>query len=259
MNAIWSIALVVILEMIRRKDFYMLFFLTVVITLLMGSINIFHDDNIVRYLKELCLLLIWLSSLFMAIATAARQLPSEKENRTLFPLLAKPVSRAQLILGKYLGCWLTCGLALLVFYFFFGLMAASREHAWPLGHYFQAWSMHWAALSVIVAMSLLGSLVFAAPSSNGTICFVLIAGILTMGGYLNGVALAAQPPMSGIIYTIYYLIPHLEWSYNMQDLIIHEWPLVSWGVLLLAQAYMAVYTAIFLLAAWLVFRRRALN
>ena len=61
-----AIAGVVVLEIYRRKDFYVLFFLTALITLLMGSVNFFNQDKIVRYLKEICLFLIWISSLVIA-------------------------------------------------------------------------------------------------------------------------------------------------------------------------------------------------
>ena len=132
MNNIFAVAGVVIKELYRRKDFYVLFIITIVICLVMASVNIFNDDKIIRYLKELCLLLIWISSLVIAITTTARQIPAEREQRTLLPLLAKPLSRPQLIFGKFLGCWLACGLVLLCFYGFFGALAASREHAWPL-------------------------------------------------------------------------------------------------------------------------------
>jgi ABC-type transport system involved in multi-copper enzyme maturation permease subunit len=94
-----AIAKVVILEMYRRKDFYVLLALTVLITGLMGSVTFFDDPKVGRYLKEICLSLIWLSSLFIAIATMARQLPAERESRTIFPLMAKPVSRGQVLLG----------------------------------------------------------------------------------------------------------------------------------------------------------------
>ena len=129
MNTIFAMAVVVMKEMVRRKDFYVLFIITALITLVMGAINIFNDKTIAGYLKELALLLIWICSLVMAITASARQVYAEKENRTIFPLLAKPVSRAQFLLGKFLGCWLACGLALLVFYLFLGVVAASREHS----------------------------------------------------------------------------------------------------------------------------------
>ncbi|HTX20400.1 MAG TPA: ABC transporter permease subunit, partial [Candidatus Aquilonibacter sp.] len=112
MNEIFAVAGVVIKELYRRKDFYVLFILTVVICLIMASVNIYNDNEIIRYIKDLCLLLIWISSLVIAITTTARQIPAEREQRTLLPLLAKPLSRTQLILGKFLGCWLVCGLVL---------------------------------------------------------------------------------------------------------------------------------------------------
>ena len=88
-NNITAIAGVVIKELRRRKDFYVLFVLTALITLVMGSVSIFGEDKIVRYLKEVCLFLIWASSLVIAITTTARQIPTERENRTLFPLLER--------------------------------------------------------------------------------------------------------------------------------------------------------------------------
>src|SRR6516162_10421251 len=130
MNTVFAIASVVIKELYRRKDFYVLFVMTALITLIMGSVTFFNDPKIARYLKEICLLLIWISALVIAIATTARQIPAERENRAIFPLLAKPVTRAHVVVGKFLGCWLACGLALLVFYLFFGVISGSREHSW---------------------------------------------------------------------------------------------------------------------------------
>lgn len=259
MNEIFAVAGVVIKELYRRKDFYVLFILTVVICLIMASVNIYHDNEIIRYIKDLCLLLIWISSLVIAITTTARQIPAEREQRTLLPLLAKPLSRNRLIFGKFLGCWLVCGLVLLCFYTFFGALAASREHAWPLLNYFQAMFLHWVALGVVIALTLLGSLVFSAPSSNATICFVMVAGILCLGRYLDAVALAQPEPFRSIIYAVYFAIPHLEIPFEMRNLIIHDWPLIGWNFIGLDALYLLAYTAIFLVAACLVFRRKAVN
>lgn len=254
-----AIAKVVLLEMYRRKEFYVLFILTVVICLIMGSINIFNDKQVIRYLKELCLLLIWISSLIIAITMMARQIPAEKEQRTLLPLLAKPLSRTQLIVGKFLGCWMVCGLCLVCFYAFFGALAASREHAWPLLNYFQAAFLHWMALGVIVAFSLLGSLIFAAPSSNSTICFSVCAAIMCLGRYLDQIALSLHEPGRSIVYGIYYAIPHLEIPFEMRNLIIHDWPLIGWNFVALDALYLLVYMAFFLVAACILFRRKSIS
>ena len=258
LNNALAIGGVVIKELYRRKDFYVLFILTALLTLVLGSVNFFNEDKIVRYLKEICLFLIWISSLVIAITTTARQIPAEREQRTIFPLLAKPVTRPQLVVGKFLGCWLACGLSLLVFYFFFGVVSGSREHHWPVLNYFQAITLHWFMLGVVAAMTLLGSVVFAAPSSNNTITFVVVAGILLLARHLNKVALQLSEPWQSVVYGCYFAIPHLE-LFDVRDLIIHNFAVIPWLIWAAALAYATLYAAVFLAATCLVFRRQALN
>jgi ABC-type transport system involved in multi-copper enzyme maturation permease subunit len=252
-----AIAGVAIKELYRRKDFYVLFILTALITLVMGSVNVFHQEHVARYLKEICLFLIWASSLVIAITTTARQIPAERENRTLFPLLAKPVTRSQVVVGKFLGCWLASGIALVVFYFFFGLVSAAREHAWPLTQFFQAIVLHWFALGVVCAMTMLGSIIFAAPSSNNTITFVICVSILLVGRHLNKVALKCSEPVQTIVQALYFAMPHLE-LFDMRDLIVHDWGTVPWMIWLAALGYATVYAALFLGLACLAFRRKTI-
>jgi ABC-type transport system involved in multi-copper enzyme maturation permease subunit len=259
LNNIQAMAGVVVKELYRRKDFYVLFVLTALITLIMGSVNFFHENKIVRYLKEICLFLIWMSSLVIAITTTARQIPAEKEARTIFPLLAKPVTRNQLVLGKFFGCWLACGLTLVVFYTFFAIVSGAREHYWPLLNYFQAGIMHWFTLGIVTAMALLGSIIFAAPSSNNTITFVVVIGILFLGRHLDEVALQLSEPGQSIVSVAYFLIPHLEWAFDIRELIVHNRDLVSWAACMGALVYAVVYTALLLTATCLLFRRKAVN
>lgn len=258
MNIVFAIATVVIKELYRRKDFYVLFILTAVISLLMGSVNFFNEDRIVRYLKEISLLLIWVSMLVISITTTARQIPQECESRTIFPLLAKPLSRSQVVLGKFFGCWLACGMALSCFYLFFGLLVSSRETSWLILNYFQAAMLHWAMLAIVISFTLLGSLVFAAPSSNATICFIASVAVLLLGRYLNVIALQQPEPQSTLIYAFYYVIPHLE-LFDVRQLIIHNWPLIRWPVWLAAMLYAAAYTGFFLLAACWAFKRKVIT
>jgi ABC-type transport system involved in multi-copper enzyme maturation permease subunit len=258
MNTVFALAGVVIKELYRRKDFYVLFVLTAVITLLMGSVNLFHDPKISRYLRDICLLLIWVSALVIAIGTTARQIPAERENRTIFPLLAKPVTRGQVVAGKFAGCWLACGLTLVVFYLFFGIVSGSRESHWPVLQYVQALWLQWMMLGIVVGLVLLGSVVFTAPSSNATICFVVVLGILLLARHLNQVALQQAEPLRTVIYAAYFLIPHLEW-YDVRDFVVYDHGLIGWGDCALATLYAGVYGALVLFATWLLFRHKPLN
>lgn len=259
MNKIFAVAGVVIKELYRRKDFYVLFILTVLITGLMWFMKFFHDEHIVRFIKEICLLLIWICALVIAVTTAARQIPAERESRTIFPLLAKPISRWQVLTGKFLGCWAASGIALLVFYFFFGIVSASREHTFPLGAYFEALWLHWQLLGMVIALTMLGSVVLSF-AANLTIVFIVTIGILFVGGHLHRITIHMSEPSASILTIIYFLIPHFE-LFDMRDLIIHDWPLDPsiWLDTLLATLYGLAYSCFFLLAACLVFRRKALN
>src|SRR5215472_1275471 len=258
MNTVLALSEIVIKELYRRKDFYVLFVLTALITLVLAFANLFSDPRIVRYLKEVVLLLIWISALVIAITTTARQIPAERENRTIFPLLAKPVSRGQVIVGKFAGCWVACGIALVVFYLFFVVVSGSKENSWPWLSYLQGLWLQWVMLGVVIALVLLGSVVFTAPSSNATITFVIVVGILLLGRHLNQVALNQSEPLRTLVYTIYFLIPHLEW-YDIRDFVIYDQNLIAWWACGLATIYAILYTAMLLFATWLVFRRKALT
>lgn len=314
MNRSLAIAGVVIKEMYRRKDFYVLLFLTALLTIGLGAINFFNDPRIVRYLKEVCLLCIWICSLVICITTAARQIPAEKENRTIFPLLAKPVSRWEVILGKFLGCWFACGIALLMFYLFFAVVSEARGHGSGAGaaspataaavapstnnqpaaaglnpvapreeaddhdgdaheqhhheetaasrspwiNYLQALWLHWMMLGVVTAMVVLGSVVFAAPSSTNTICFISVTGIILLGEHLNKVALRLTEPSQLFLQLIYFLIPHLEW-FDIRDRVIYDHPPIPLLPCALASLYAVAYAGLFLFFTWLRFRRKGLT
>jgi len=259
MNKIFAVAGVVIKELYRRKDFYVLFILTVLITGLMWFMTFFHDEHIVRFVKEICLLLIWISTLAISVTTAARQVPAERESRTIFPLLAKPISRWHVLVGKFLGCWAASGIALVVFYAFFGIVSASREHTLPLGAYFEALWLHWQMLGIVIALTMLGSVVLSLEA-NITIIFIISVGLLVVGGHLHRLAGQMSEPSASILTAIYFLIPHLE-LFDMRELIIHDWPMDPsiWVDTLLVTLYGLAYMSFFLLAACLVFRRKALN
>ena len=258
MNRIAAIAQVVLLEMLRRKDVYVLLVITGGMTLLLGAVNIFNEAKMVRYIKELCLLLIWISSIVIAVTAAARQIPNERENRTLFPLLAKPVSRTEVLLGKFFGCWGASAAALLLLYLAFLLLTGLRSSDSPLLQYFQAYLLHTFALGVITALTLLGSMLFASVAANATVCFFMVAGILLFARYLKQFSTQMTEPAHSILLLLYYFIPHLE-VFDIRDLVIHSWPLIKWSSIASATLYGGAYIFIFLAAAAALFRRKAIN
>jgi len=259
MRTVLALAGLVITELYRRKDFYVLFVLVALLTLTTARAGFVQEAGARQIVGDLSLQLIWISSLVIAVAATARQLPAERERRTLFPLLAKPVGRGQFLAGKFLGCWLACGLALVVFYAFFVLISLFQGAAvtWLLLP--QAFWMHWGMLAIVVAMTLLGSLVFSAPSANATICFAAILAILVSGAHLHRIGAALPFPAGHLVTALYFLLPHLEWFYSLRErLVFHQDP-ISLADCLLGLTYAAAYAAALLTAAWMIFRRQTLT
>ncbi len=80
----------------------------------------------------------------------------------------------------------------------FWVMSASREHEWRVMNYFLCLWMQWMFLGVVIAMTLWGSLIFAAPSSNATIVLVVVLGILLLGRDFTLVA-ARLPKLMSLV------------------------------------------------------------
>lgn len=257
MNNALAVAQVVIKELYRRKDFYVLFVLTALMTLALGTMNFFNDDKIVRYLKELCLLLIWICTLILTIVTTARQIPAEKEQRTIFPLLAKPITRPEFLFGKFLGCWFASGIALVVFYLFFVVITSARAQALPSAVYFQGLWSHWMVLGIIASMTLLGSVTLSTAGVNTTISFIVSLGILWVGRHLGKVAQSLSEPGESLVYLIYFVLPHLEF-FDLRQMMVHDEP-VPWGAWFLSTLYGLVFILFFLLTTCVCFQRKRLN
>jgi ABC-type transport system involved in multi-copper enzyme maturation permease subunit len=96
----------VAIETIRRKEFYVLliFAAIYVVGLVLAAIVGVENEQTLLFLLNLGITFAYLSAHLLTIITAARQIPTEIENRTIYPLLAKPLSRDQYILGKWAAC-----------------------------------------------------------------------------------------------------------------------------------------------------------
>jgi hypothetical protein len=145
-----------------------------------------------------------------------------------------------------------------VFYVFFTLVSGSREQSWNVEATIKAVWLHWVMLGIVVSMVVFGSIVFSAPSSNVTICFIAVIGILGLGRYLHHVAVQQSEPVSILLTAIYFAIPHLEW-YDVRDFLVNDVHLASWADCGLATIYGVAYMGFFMCAAWVVFRRKTLT
>jgi len=111
----------VFLEIIRRKDIYLLLIISLMFFTGIFVMNLVGIENsaTATFLLNLGLSLAYFLAHILTIISASRQIPSELENRTIYSLLAKPVKRSQFYIGKWLAVSLT-GYAVLLFLMIIG-------------------------------------------------------------------------------------------------------------------------------------------
>lgn len=254
MNTVFLLAGVVWREVLRRKDVYVLFILLAALLLALLSVNAFGLASASRYVRDLGLLLAWLFSLVLTLTVTARQLPQEEQRGTIFTLLAKPVGRGQLVLGKWLGCWTVGAAATGLFYLLLAAVAAVQRAPLPAATALQAFGLHAALLGMVAALTLALStrLTHGAALTLGAVLAATAAALLPaiprLAGYADRLSAA-------VMLALYYALPHLE-LFDLRRRLVHDWGPAPAAVVAGVAAYGLAWVAIFLLAAWLGYRRK---
>lgn len=253
---ITAIGRVVLMELFRRRDVYAALILALVLLVPLTFINFFGVEGIVRHLREASLLLIWIFSIVITITTAARQFPGELQRRTIFPLLAHPVRRREVVAGKFFGSFAASGCALLLFYLCYAVLIGLRSGIWFNTVLGQAVFLHLLFVFLLTAMTLAGSLLLT-PAANITCCSLITVGMLLFGEKLPELAEEGATPVNWVIRSVHYVFPHFEF-YDSRVRLIHEWGSYDWSAVAMVLVYTVVYTLIFLILATLFFNRKKL-
>lgn len=98
-----SIVVNTLREAFRRKQAWVLLIITGVVMGCASMINVFDMEQQTTFAKLTPLIVIPFVTMVLSTFVAARQLPTEIRERTLYPLLAKPIRRWQWLLAKYIG------------------------------------------------------------------------------------------------------------------------------------------------------------
>ncbi|MDP8258007.1 MAG: ABC transporter permease subunit [Candidatus Aadella gelida] len=256
MKAICAIAGGMIKELIRKKDFYILLIFMLVLLGFLSYQKFFQIEGISRYVRDFGYSLLMFFSFIIAVTFAAKQLPSEIESRTIYPLLAKPLSRYTVILGKFCGSVMVAVSSFTIFYAIyvvFYAMGTEGKSFILLGQGYLLGILFLCMLSSIV-MFLAN---FMTMSANITLTFLLY---LTIGGFsdsLRGLVLFSKGIIAVLYGALYYLLPHLEF-FDLRIRITHAWdPLPTW-VVLSVTGYTFVYCFVLLFLAGYIFGRRKL-
>lgn len=218
-----------------------------------------------KIIKDLGLAAISWFGLLIAIFIGIGLVSKEVERRSVYALLAKPLTRGQFILGKYAG---------LVFTLVVNLSAMAVAFAAVLAYIDAVTSpavkAGWAApaldprLAIGVALTLAELMIVTAIALFfSTFSSPLLAALLTFGLWVAGHfnqdlrnfdAVLDVAPIVWLAKAVYYFLPNLA-PFNVRAEVAHGIDL-SMRAVILTLGYAAVYISILLIGAIAVFRRR---
>ncbi len=254
MIRILTLARMVWLEMVRRKDIYVLLILLAAFLVTLMTLDLFGLGQAVSYLKEIGLLLAWVCSWILAVSISTRQLPQEERQGTIFPLLAKPVSRTEVLIGKWLGAWSVTGAATLAFYALLTALVALRGGGFDGVLLAQAGLLHIGLLAIITALGMAFSTRLHGDASAALTYVVTLAAWVVLPR-VPDLAMTARGAAQTALMAIYYLLPHLE-LFDLRRRLVHGWPPATGSAVLLTLIYGLLMTAVFLTLGWLAYRNK---
>ena len=236
----------------RDRVLYLLFFFAAVCIIFSRARAVLTVGDRVKIIKDVGLASISLFGMLMAILMGTGLVYKEIDKKTIFTLLAKPIHRAQFILGKYLGLVLTLFVmtVLMAAIFLAVLFLHTSRVEWPM---LTAILFIFLELLVITAVAVLFS-TFSTPilSSIFSLSFALI-GHLSWGleTLIRKIRPGTGRTLARVLYTF---LPDLE-NFNFKTEVVHNLPIPP-RIFLYATAYGLFYTAFVLgLAIW-AFRKR---
>jgi ABC-type transport system involved in multi-copper enzyme maturation permease subunit len=247
MSRILIIAKTTMLENARKQIFHVVTLLTLTVVCASVLLSLFTLGVQVKILKDLCMTSILFCGGVLAIALGSTALPGEIESRTCYPVLARRVTRAEFVLGKYFGTIATIFIGLAVIGAAFALLLAAR-HALD-GLMLLALAYAILEIAVITAVAMCLSAVTTTALSVMLSFLVYILGTVKIGYFKPLVDGMTNPAARTIARGVYHVLPNLE-SFNFKDALVHRLQ-VPEGYLIQVALYGLCYAALVLtLGAW---------
>jgi ABC-type transport system involved in multi-copper enzyme maturation permease subunit len=254
MKRVGVIAGIVWMEMLRKKDIYVLFILLAAMLIAMASLNVFGLGQISGYIKDMGLFSAWLLGWILAINLSVRLLPQEHSRGTIFSLLAKPVSRFDILAGKWLGAWSVVCAAVLSFYLATWAVVLLRGGSFDAATLLQAFLLHVTALAIVAAIGVAFSTRLHSDAA-ATLTYVLTGTLFVLLPRVPSLLVAEKGFRATALLTLYYTLPHFE-LFDLRQRLVHDWGPTSWAILSGIILYGTVMAGGFLLLAWIGYRRR---
>ncbi len=254
MKRLFTIAWIVWLGVLRRKDVYVVFALMLALLIILMSFNIFGIGGLTGYVKEAGLLFAWIFALILAVSVSSRVIPEEEARGTVYSLLARPVSRAGVVIGKWLGSWAVVSAAAACFYAVMVVIVLSRGGGFRWITFAQAVTLHLCMLGMICSLGIAISTRLHHDAAATLTYSVTIAAMLLLPRAPYLAAGAGRVQGIGLL-ILYYALPHFE-LFDIRIRLVHDWDPVSMSAFAELIAYAVVTTVIFLMLGWIGYRNK---
>jgi ABC-type transport system involved in multi-copper enzyme maturation permease subunit len=251
LNRVAAVAANTFRETVRERVLYNLLFFAILMTLsslLLRQLSIRQDEKII---KDIGLASMDLFGLLIALFIGVGLVSKEIERRSLYPLLAKPLSRDEFFLGKF--CGLAFTLLVNVSVMAAGLyltLEATGYRADP--RLLKAIYPIFLGLLLVVAIAMFFSTV-----TSSALAAVCTAGLVLAGRYsdvIRNMREVAPGAPAWLVEALYYALPNFR-NFDLKDRVVYGDP-VSFAALGWVTLYAALYLAVALGAGLAIFRSR---
>jgi ABC-type transport system involved in multi-copper enzyme maturation permease subunit len=265
MSAVRLVALAVFRESVRDRVPLAIVGFGVLLVCASYLISQMTAGQDLKIIKDLGLAALNLLGLLIAVFIGIGLVAKEVERRSIYSLLARPVTREQFVLGKFAGLAMTLAVNLAAMTIaYYGVLlyqhvaaTPAQRAAWPAPaadpRLLIAVALIFAELMIVTAVALFFS------TFSGPLTSIMLTLALWVAGHFNADLRNFQEVMEApvavyVARVLYYVLPNLA-PFNVTAEVVHGMPVAASHVWL-TLAYAAVYVAALLLAAMAVFRRR---
>lgn len=250
---IWAIASNVFLEVVRERILYLIGFFTILMIAAWRLIPEVAATTEKKILLDIGIAAINILSVIVAIFVGTGLINKEIEKRTVLTLIAKPISRAEFIVGKHLGLSGVLAVLVMAMTTIYFVMLNISQIAYPPG----------AILVAILYLLIELSLLTAAALLFGVFTSSILATFLTFAVYLMGHLsqdilklgkISENPEFQRVTEIFYLVLPDLS-RLNLKNEAVYGL-LPNQSTLLSSATYGLFYTGLLLAIAVLIFSRR---
>ncbi len=218
MRRLSAIAGAVFLDAIKRKIVYAVGFFAAILAITAPSLPSYGAGVDVGVYREVALALTFVAAVILALALAANRIPSESERRTVYNVVAKPVSRWEYVVGTWLGITGVMGVVIAAFTVIDQLVGLGR-YGQPM------WQLWEGALAIWFETGVLTAFAVAISAVAGAVVVTVATLTFAFIGHSRQPVVTAWPWFPGWLY------PSLD-SFNVINPVAH------------GTGYDAVYAAI---------------